>query len=271
MDGGSSSRPWVDISNGNISFCFTLLSWVKEAKAILVCYYFYTCSSLWYSHLRLAYFILTEVDLVALQALLGEWVLVSVVLSLPQYWLSGVWNQDQPARSTKDAGILIIILRLKIWIYWVYIYIRWTLIRPSRTFTDSFTVWSILLCGLGQCWKVKNGSRVSSKIWQYCAPYIFHSSLTSAPVTATKKHPHKRIFPPPCFTVGMGLFGWRSVLAVCQTLCLVLRPYSLILVSSDQNSIFHLVSESSRCKPSRDTFFFLWIDLTVLLGIDKAI
>ena len=47
-------------------------------------------------------------------------------------------------------------------------------------------------------------SRFSSRISLYFALLIFASILTRLPVSATEKHPHSMMLPPPCFSVGMG-------------------------------------------------------------------
>ena len=48
----------------------------------------------------------------------------------------------------------------------------------------------------------------SLRISLYFALFTFPPILTSLPVPAVKKHPHSKMLPPPCFTVGM-VQTWR--------------------------------------------------------------
>ena len=76
--------------------------------------------------------------------------------------------------------------------------------------------------------------RFSSRISLYFALLIFPSILTSLPVPAAEKHPHKMMLPPPCFTIGM-------VPGFLQKWHLAFKPKSSILVSSDQRILFLMV------------------------------
>jgi hypothetical protein len=115
----------------------------------------------------------------------------------------------------------------------------------SRTYRDvsrshSCVVLAVCLQSLS-CWKVNQSSalwsRFSSRISLYFAQFIFSSIPISLPVSATEKHPHNMMLPPPCFTVEM-------VPGFLQTWRLAFRPKCYILVSSDQIILFLMVWES---------------------------
>ena len=76
------------------------------------------------------------------------------------------------------------------------------------------------------------------------APFILLSIRRSRPVPLAEKHPQSIMFPPPCFTVGLGLY---SAFLFLQTRRVELMPNSSILVSSDHITFSQASSESSRC------------------------
>ena len=102
----------------------------------------------------------------------------------------------------------------------------------------SLSCWKVNLCPSLRSWAL--WSRCSSRISLYFAPFIFPSILTSFPVPVAEKHPHSRMLPPPCFTVGMEpgfLQKWR----------LAFSPKSSILGSLDQIILFYMAWDSFRC------------------------
>ena len=123
----------------------------------------------------------------------------------------------------------------------------------SRTFrhlsrSHSCIVLAVCLALLSWWWKGNfHPSRRSWMLWSrfswrislYFAPIIFSSVLTSLPVPAAEKHPHRMMLPPPCFTVGM-------VSGFLQTWRLAFRTNSSILISSDQRILFLVVWVSFR-------------------------
>ena len=75
----------------------------------------------------------------------------------------------------------------------------------------------------------------------------FPSILTSLPVPAAEKHPHRMMLPPPCFTVEMILARWWAVPGFLQMWHIVFRPNSSIFISSDQRILFLMVWQSFTC------------------------
>lgn len=79
-----------------------------------------------------------------------------------------------------------------------------------------------------------------SKMVLYFAAFIHLSIFTSLPGTATGKHPHTRMLPPPCFIMGMVCFRWRSVLFCLMAEKLnvgLIRPKNLLPL----HGVFHML------------------------------
>ena len=84
----------------------------------------------------------------------------------------------------------------------------------------------------------------SPKISRYIAPFILPSIRWSHPVPLAEIHSQSIRFPPPCFTVFLGLY---SAFLFLQTKRGKLMPNSSILVSSDHITFSQASSGSSRC------------------------
>ncbi len=92
-----------------------------------------------------------------------------------------------------------------------------------------------------------DGRRFSLKISRYMAPFILYFTLISHPGPFAEKQPQSRMFPPPCFTVGMVFFGCNSAFFLLQTRQVEFLPKSSILVSSDHMTFSQSSSGSSKC------------------------
>ncbi len=101
-----------------------------------------------------------------------------------------------------------------------------------------------------------DGRRFSLKISRYMAPCILSFTQISRPGPFSEKQPQSMMFPPPCFTVGMVLFGCNSAFFLLQTRQVEFLPKSYILVSSDDMTFSQSSSGSSKC--SLANFRWAW-------------
>ena len=85
-----------------------------------------------------------------------------------------------------------------------------------------------------------------AKIWRYMPPSILQSIRCSSPVPFAEKHPHRMMFTPPCFTVGMVFLGPYTSFFFLQIWRVEFGPKSSIFLSSDHMAFSHSSSGSSR-------------------------
>ena len=89
--------------------------------------------------------------------------------------------------------------------------------RTLICFFLSHSFVALAVCfGSLSCWKthpraifsaLTEGRRLVLKISRYMAPFILPSIRWSRPVSLAEKHPQSIRFPPPCFTMGVGVLG----------------------------------------------------------------
>src|SRR5882762_12549 len=84
----------------------------------------------------------------------------------------------------------------------------------------------------------KQDSRFFSKMSTYWSASILPSTSASLPTPSHPIHPHTMMFPPPNFTVACTSLAISPCPACFHTHCFPSDPILLILVSSDQNTLF---------------------------------
>ncbi len=99
--------------------------------------------------------------------------------------------------------------------------------RTLKCFLRSHSFIARAVClGSLSCWKTQprfifnvlaDGRRFSLKISRYMAPFILSFTQISRPGPFAEKQPQSMMFPPPCFTVGMVIFGCNSAFFLLQT------------------------------------------------------
>ena len=111
--------------------------------------------------------------------------------------------------------------------------------------------------------KVQLSSRllqVPLKNFQVVFFFMMPSILYSAPgpLHVAAKHPHSMMLPPPCFTVGIVLFGLKASPFSRQTYCWSLWPNSSILISSDQRTLHQKPLSLSLCFLAYFSLALMW-------------
>src|SRR3979490_1148151 len=101
------------------------------------------------------------------------------------------------------------------------------------------------------------GSKRSSKIASACAASILPSISASFPTPFQLIQPHTMIFPLPRFTVPCASLSISPSPACFHTHCFPSDPILLILVSSDQITLFQSSTVHSLCLRAKLTRFFL--------------
>ena len=108
-----------------------------------------------------------------------------------------------------------------------------------ESYSNTFTVlsWSHFLTARAvclwslSCWKIH--MRPSFNFLTEDIIRIIPSTFWSLPMPAAAKHPHNMIPPPPCFVVGIFLFGWNASPSFGQTQRSSLCPKTSISVQSE--------------------------------------
>jgi len=101
--------------------------------------------------------------------------------------------------------------------YWVQV---WRLARPLQELEMLLTelLFSCPGCVFRPIFNaLTEERRLLAKISRYMAPSILPSIWCSCTVPFTEKHLQRKMFPPPCFTVGIGFLGLYSSFFLLQT------------------------------------------------------
>src|SRR6266852_4211585 len=106
------------------------------------------------------------------------------------------------------------------------------------------------------------GTKWSSKMATYWSPSILPSTSASCPTPSQPIHPHIIIFPPPNFTVPCTSLEINPSPTCFHTHCFPSDPILLILVSSDQITLFQSSTVHSLYFKAKAKHFFLCIALS---------
>src|SRR6266568_8469968 len=101
------------------------------------------------------------------------------------------------------------------------------------------------------------GSKLFSKMSTYWLASILPSTSATYPTPSQPIHPHTMIFPPPNLTVPCTSLSISPSPAFFHTHCFPSDPILLILVSSDQITLFHSSTVHSFSLRAKANLFFL--------------